>query len=130
MKYIWKNIPRYIRYVILQASYLFLFSVIFRLVFYFFFFKTTVTGTAPIVKAWYVGLKFDLRLTLILMVPILLITLIWRNGFFTKPFLRRIAFWYLFVTYFVLILLYALDLGHYAYLSLRIDPNISRFLLS
>jgi phosphoglycerol transferase MdoB-like AlkP superfamily enzyme len=130
MKYTWKNIPRYIRYVILQASYLFLFSVIFRLVFYFFFFKTTVTGTAPVLKAWYLGLKFDLRLTLILMVPVLLITLIWRNGFFNKPFLRRIAFWYFFIIYFVLILLYALDLGHYAYLALRIDPNISRFLLS
>ncbi|SFE15275.1 Phosphoglycerol transferase MdoB [Chitinophaga sp. CF118] len=130
MKYSWKNIPRYIRYVILQASFLFIFSVLFRLVFYLFFFKTTVTGSEPVIKAWNLGLKFDLRLTLVLMVPVLLIALIWRNGFFTKPFLRWIVFTYLFIVYFVLVLLYVLDLGHYAYLSLRIDPNISRFMLS
>jgi phosphoglycerol transferase MdoB-like AlkP superfamily enzyme len=76
------------------------------------------------------GLKFDMRLTLILMAPILIMALIWRDGFFVKPFLRRIVFTYMFIIYFGLVLLYVLDLGHYAYLSLRIDPNISRFMLS
>lgn len=130
MKYFWKNIPRYIRYVILQTFFLYLFSVVFRLVFYLFFFKTTVTGSGPVVKAWILGLKFDMRLTLILMVPVLIISFIWRDGFFTKPFLRRIVFTYLFIVYFFLVLLYVVDLGHYAYLSLRIDPNVSRFFLS
>ena len=130
MKYFWKNIPRYIRYVILQTSFLYLFSVIFRLVFYLFFFQTTVTGSEPVIKAWTLGLKFDMRLTLILMVPVLLVAVLWRDGFFTKPFLRRIVSGYLFIVYFLLVLLYVADLGHYAYLGLRIDPNISRFFLS
>lgn len=130
MKYSWKNIPRYIRYVILQTAFLYLFSVLFRLVFYLFFFKTAVKGNGPVLKAWFIGLKFDMRLTLILMIPVLAITLIARNAFFTKKILRSIVFTYLFLVYFVLILLYAVDLGHYAYLSLRIDPNITRFFMS
>lgn len=130
MKYFWKSIPRYIRYVILQTSFLYLFSVIFRLVFYLFFFQTTVTGSEPVIKAWILGLKFDMRLTLVLMAPVLIISFIWRDGLFIKPFLRKTVSVYLFIVYFFLVLLYVADLGHYAYLGLRIDPNISRFFLS
>ena len=130
MKYSWKNIPRYIRYVILQAIYLYLLMIIFRLAFYCFFFQTTVTDSRAIRKAWMIGLKFDLRLALILTAPVLIICLIWRDNFFIKKALRKIVFGYLIIIYLLLICLYVLDLGHYAYLGLRIDPNISRFMLS
>ena len=128
MKYFWRNIPRYIRYVIVQSIFLFLFTVLFRLVFYFFFFKTTVPDPAAITKAWDLGLRFDMRLTLMVTAPLLIIALIWRNGFFTKKGIRRFVFIYLFIMYFVLIWMYIFDLGHYAYLGLRMDPSITRFL--
>lgn len=128
MKYLWKSIPRYIRYVIIQALFLYLFMVVFRLVFFFFFFKTTITDSGAILKAWTLGLRFDMRLALILTVPILLIAFISRNSFFTKPAIRKPVFVYLFLVYLVLIFAYVLDLGHYAYLGLRMDPTITRFL--
>ncbi|SHN77829.1 Phosphoglycerol transferase MdoB [Chitinophaga sp. CF418] len=128
MKYLWKSIPRYIRYVIIQALFLYLFMVVFRLVFFLFFFKTTVTDSGAILKAWTLGLRFDMRLALILTVPLLLLTFIFRNNFFTKPAIRKPVFVYLFLVYLVLTFAYVFDLGHYAYLGLRMDPTITRFL--
>lgn len=130
MNYLWKNIPRYIRYVLVQTLYLFLLTIFFRLIFYFFFFKSTITDSGVIAKAWYLGLKFDLRLTLILIIPLGLMVVIARNRFFTSKALRRISFVYLFMVYLLLTWLYILDLGHYAYLGLRLDPSVTRFMAS
>ncbi|RFS21109.1 LTA synthase family protein [Chitinophaga silvatica] len=127
MQYSWKNIPRYIRYVFVQTLYLFLLMVMFRAIFYFFFFKTTVTNHTAIVKAWNFGLRFDLRLTLYLMVPLLLLAFISRNNFFTSRPIRRGVTIYLSIIYIVLLWLYVVDLGHYAYLGQRLDPSILRF---
>ncbi|WP_142686178.1 LTA synthase family protein [Chitinophaga polysaccharea] len=128
MQYSWKNIPRYIRYVFVQTLYLFLLMVMFRAIFYLFFFKTTITEHAAILKAWNLGLRFDLRLALYLMIPILLLTLITRNKFFTSRTIRNINFTYFFLIYLLLTLLYILDLGHYDYLGQRLDPSVLRFL--
>lgn len=128
MQYLWKNIPRYIRYVFVQTLYLFLLMVIFRAVFYLFFFKTTITDNAAILKAWNLGTRFDLRLALYLMIPVLLLALITRNNFFASKAVRRTAFTYFFIVYLLLTLLYILDLGHYAYLGQRLDPSVLRFL--
>lgn len=128
MKSFWKNIPKYIRYVIVQAIFLYLFTLLFRLIFYFFFFKSTVQDSGIIAKAWNIGLRFDLRLTLYVMAPLLIIALIWRNAFFTRKWIRRVTFIYLFISYFVLLWVYIFDIGHYAYLGQRIDPSVMRFL--
>lgn len=128
MKSFWKNIPKYIRYVIVQAIFLYLFTLLFRLIFYFFFFKSTIQDSGTIAKAWNFGLRFDLRLTLYVMTPLLIMALIWRNGFFTKNWIRRVVFSYLFIAYLVLVWVYIFDLGHYAYLKLRIEPSVMRFL--
>jgi phosphoglycerol transferase MdoB-like AlkP superfamily enzyme len=127
MKYSWRNVPRYIRYVLAQTICLFLLMVLFRLIFYFFFIKTTITDPAIIIKAWYLGLKFDLRLALILIVPIGILAVSVRDKFFTKPVFRKISFTWFFIIYLLLTLFYILDLGHYAYLGLRVDPSITRF---
>lgn len=128
MKSFWKSVPRYIRYVIVQVFCLFLFTVLFRLVFYFFFFKTAVQDKSAIAKAWDLGLRFDMRLTLIMIAPLLILALLFRNGFFARKWIRYFTFTYLFVVYFVFLWLYIVDLGNYAYLGLRMDPSITRFI--
>ncbi|WP_295118357.1 LTA synthase family protein [uncultured Chitinophaga sp.] len=130
MKDIWLRIPRYIRYIIVQSLTLFLFLVLFRVIFYFFFFKPAVAATSSVAKAWYLGLKFDLRLALVIMAPLALIAVMARNHLFANRILKRINFIYLFLVYLLLIFFYAIDLGHYAYLGLRVDPSITRFLAS
>ncbi|UYQ93869.1 sulfatase-like hydrolase/transferase [Chitinophaga horti] len=128
MKDIWLRIPRYIRYVLVQSLILFLFLVLFRVVFYFFFFKSTIHESAAVTKAWYLGLKFDVRLALVIMAPLALIAIIARNRLFANRILRKINYFYLFIIYLGLIFFYAIDLGHYAYLGLRVDPSVTRFL--
>lgn len=128
MSPIWSRIPRYIRYVFMQTLYLFCFMVFFRLVFYGFFFTSTVKETGTMLKAWHLGLKFDMRLALILMVPLAIIAVIARDKLFGSTALRRINYTYLFIVYFLLTLFYVVDLGHYSYLGLRIDPSVTRFL--
>ncbi|NLR66003.1 sulfatase-like hydrolase/transferase [Chitinophaga varians] len=128
MQYFWKNIPRYIRYVLVQTLYLFLLMVLFRLIFYLFFFKTTITSSSAVAKAWFLGVRFDLRLALILVIPVALTAIIARNGFFTSKGIRKAVSIYFFIVITVLTLLYILDLGHYDYLGMRLDPSIMRFL--
>ncbi|HVI47582.1 MAG TPA: sulfatase-like hydrolase/transferase [Chitinophaga sp.] len=128
MQYFWKNIPRYIRYVLVQTLYLFLLMVMFRAIFYLFFMKTKITDSAVIAKAWYLGLKFDMRLALILVIPLAFTAVIARNRFFTSKAIRRSVLTYIFIVFTALTLLYILDLGNYDYLGLRLDPSILRFL--
>lgn len=71
-----------------------------------------------------------MRLALILIIPLGLMVMIARNRFFTSTVLRRISFVYLFLVYLLLTLTYVLDLGHYAYLGVRLDPSITRFMAS
>lgn len=130
MSHIWSRIPRYIRYIFMQTLYLFCFLVVFRLIFFFFFFSSPITETGVISKAWQLGLKFDMRLALIIMIPVGLIAVIAKDRLFGTGALRRVNFWYFFIVYLVLTLFYVIDLGHYSYLGLRVDPTVTRFLAS
>ncbi|WP_162946470.1 LTA synthase family protein [Chitinophaga barathri] len=112
----------------MQTLYLFGFLVFWRVIFYSFFFTSTIHDAAVIMRAWGLGLKFDLRLTLILMIPMGLIAVIARDRLFGTGALRRINYWYFFIIYLLLTLFYVTDLGYYSYLGLRIDPSVMRFL--
>ncbi|RAJ02626.1 phosphoglycerol transferase MdoB-like AlkP superfamily enzyme [Chitinophaga skermanii] len=130
MKSFWTRIPKYTRYILLQAVCLFAFLVLFRVIFYFFFFKTTVTDPSAVSKAWHLGLKFDMRLALISLAPLAILITIARNRFFSSKAWKTVNYVYLFLLYFLLTWFYVIDLGHYSYLGIRIDPSITRFLAS
>lgn len=125
---LWSRIPRYIRYIFIQTLYLFVFLVFWRVIFYCFFFTSTIRDTPVILKAWGLGLKFDLRLALLLMAPIGLMAVIARDRLFGNRALRRIVYTYFFLIYLILTLFYVIDLGHYSYLGIRIEPSVTRFL--
>lgn len=114
----------------MQTLYLFGFLVVFRLIFFFFFFSSTIRESGIIAKAWYLGLKFDMRLALIIMIPVALIAVVARDRLFGTGALRRINFWYFFIIYLLLTLFYVIDLGHYSYLGIRLEPSVTRFLAS
>lgn len=128
MIHIWSRIPRYIRYIFMQTLFLFGYLVVFRAVFFFFFFSSTIKETGVLARAWHIGLRFDMRLALMLMIPVALIAVIARDRLFGTGALRRINFGYLFLIYLLLSIFYVLDLGHYSYLGLRLDPSVTRFL--
>jgi len=105
---------------------------IFRSVFYFWF---VIDGNefqaVEILQAFYLGLKFDLRLALLVNSPILLVAwLKWFNPFSLQWQKFALRFWkgYLTIANSLLIFLYFMDFGHYDYLNIRIDATVLRFL--
>jgi len=103
--------------------------VLFRFIFWLIFHNPddAVPGL-NLLKAFYIGFKFDLRLALLLALPLFLLGwLKWLGPFHSR--LHR-HFW---VAYFTLVqlftfLFYTTDFGYYAYLSMRLDATSLRFL--
>ncbi|HYM62092.1 MAG TPA: LTA synthase family protein [Thermoanaerobaculia bacterium] len=88
---------------------------ILRVVFYFAFRKTAGhLDSGELVRAFYLGLKFDARLAAI----------------FTLPMLasRRLATAYVVIIETLLLMLYAADFGTYAYIHQRINAEVLEFL--
>jgi phosphoglycerol transferase MdoB-like AlkP superfamily enzyme len=84
--------------------------------------------TGDLVHAFYLGVKFDLRLVLIALLPLALFGgLRWLS-----PFGNAGARWfwsaYLTLAAFAVSLFYVIDFGHYAYLATRVDATVLRFL--
>ncbi len=79
-------------------------------------------------KAFYIGLKFDIQLAILINLPI--IFLAWLP--FLKIKLKCFAqyFWlaYLAIVNSIILSLYFIDIGHYDYLHKRIDVTIVRFI--
>lgn len=85
-------------------------------------------ATQSLLTAFYIGAKFDLRLALLIVLPLFLLGWIKYLG----PFHFRLLRW-LWILYFTLmgaalIFFYFTDFGHYAYLQRRVDSTVFRFL--
>ncbi len=124
-----ERIPSLSRFLILVVLFcLGLFSLL-RVGFWLYF--DSVGNPAPageLLTAFYLGLKFDLRFTLVLLFPLFVLGgLPWLN-----PFRYRAAkvFWvaYLTLTGAATLLFYMVDFGHYAYLETRVDSTALGFL--
>lgn len=127
MKRIFQKIPYQIKFLIGNFLILYIFLIFFRVIFYLFFFKTNLHVPHDIEKAWYIGLKFDLRLTLILLMPVFILIVVFKKKIFSKTIFRKILLTYFFIIELGLLILYVTDLGFYGYLGRRLDPVILRF---
>jgi phosphoglycerol transferase MdoB-like AlkP superfamily enzyme len=85
-------------------------------------------GASDLLWAFYLGLKFDLRLSMLIGLPVLLLGWIpplhavrsrWGRGLWTGYWLLSLL---------AVLLVYVIDFGHYAYLRSRIDSTLVRFL--
>lgn len=128
MKKIFQKIPCEIRYLIGNFLILFVFFLLFRFIFYLAFIQPAVHDTPDVATAGYLGIKFDLRLALILTLPIWLLLLIWKGKVFARTVFRKIILTYFFIVELVLLLVYVTDLGFYGYLNRRLDVFIFHFL--
>ncbi|MBP5103008.1 LTA synthase family protein [Pseudomonas protegens] len=75
-----------------------------------------------------IGLRFDLRLTLLLLLPLALLAWLPRWNLLRLPALRWLARAYLLLVLGGVGLLYIIDFGHYAYLGVRINATVLRYL--
>lgn len=85
-------------------------------------------SSGDLLRALYIGLKFDLRIALLVLLPLFLLG--WLR--FLSPLYSRFGnrLWsgYLTLATIALLLFYATDFGHFAYLATRVDMSVLRFL--
>lgn len=111
----------------LVAMFLLLFGAM-RLAFYLLFYKYAgPIDVGELIHAFYIGGKFDLRLALILVLPLVVFAAIPRFGLGHVRFFSVLGKVYLWVAISLILLLYIFDFYHYDYLGLRIDASILRF---
>ncbi len=124
-----RNLPRLLRFLLpVIAAYVIAFSLL-RLGFWWYFDNgTDHVPTGELLRAFYVGLKFDLRLTLLMLLPLFLVG--WHR--WLSPFghraVRNLWLGYLGLVSAVVLLFYMVDFGYYAYLQTRIDAGALRLL--
>lgn len=74
-----------------------------------------------------IGLRFDLRLALLLMLPLAVLCYLPHYNMAGNPTVRKIGRGYLAVALFTVGLIYVIDFGHYNYLGTRINATVFRF---
>ncbi|MCY1506293.1 choline-sulfatase [compost metagenome] len=75
-----------------------------------------------------IGLRFDLRLAILLMLPVALLAWMPAWNLVRSRLLRRLARLYLALALGTVLFIYIVDFGHYAYLGVRINATVLRFL--
>ncbi|QOD61206.1 sulfatase-like hydrolase/transferase [Polaribacter haliotis] len=123
-----KKIPYYIKYIFTNVFFLFAIISIFRIIFYSFFTDLENATTAEVRKAFFLGLRFDLKLAIITFFPLAILVLITNYRFLKNKIYKRIATIYLSIAYLILTLFFLFDFGYYDYLNIRLDASSLRFL--
>lgn len=127
--YFWKS--RRIQFLFGITLTFFVFFALLRAIFYFGFSEvgdTITTPTGVVLETLSIGLRFDLRLAVLLILPVFVVTLLPHyNIVHFKP-VRTLAFVYLSIVMPLVLAIYIIDFGHYAYLGNRIDTSVLRFL--
>jgi hypothetical protein len=108
----------------------FLIFVALRAMFYFGFSEVGQTvhpDPGTLFQTLYIGVKFDLRLAILLSLPVFLLTWLPRYNVSSSLAIRRLARVYIIVALLVSLLFYIIDFGHYAYLGTRLNSTAMRF---
>jgi len=122
---------RRLHYVVGAVALLFALFAALRLMFFFGFSgldSSTLSGVEAVPDTLGIGLRFDLRLAVLVLLPVAVLAWLPRWNLTREPVLRWIARAYLAVALAVLLMVYIVDFGHYAYLGVRINATVFRFL--
>ena len=122
---------RRLQYCFGVVAILFLWFAVLRMVFFFGFSgldSGALTGNAAVLETLGIGLRFDLRLAILLALPLALLAWLPRWNLVRLPWLRWLPRVYLALALAVLMLVYITDFGHYAYLGVRINATVFNFL--
>ncbi len=123
-----QKLPRLLHFLInLLLINLALFSL-FRLAFWFYF-KTPADPipTDMLLHSFYLGLKYDLRLALLMILPLFLLGGLRILSPFESRLMRNIWFGYLALAFFIILQFYYLNFGYYAYLQQPMNATVLRF---
>ena len=118
---------RRLRYGVGAIGLVFVLLAALRLVFVLAF-SGLALNTPQLLETLGIGLRFDLRLSVLLLLPLAVLAWLPRWNLITLPALRWLARGYLVVALAVVGLVYIIDFGHYAYLGVRINATVLRYL--
>ncbi|HEX5678971.1 MAG TPA: sulfatase-like hydrolase/transferase [Alcanivorax sp.] len=125
----WKS--RRLRFLASSVVALFVLFVILRAVFFVFFSEVGGSVEADpddVIHALGVGLRFDLRLALLMVLPLAVLAWLPRFNLVRSAPIRALGLVYITAATLLVLLTYILDFGHYAYLGDRINVTAFRFL--
>ncbi len=125
----WKS--RRIQFLAGSVALFLLLFLILRGIFYFGFSEVGNSihpDTDTLLKTLYIGFKFDLRLAILVSLPLFVLAYMPRANLTTSQFVRNIARVYLGLVVFAVLAFYILDFGHYAYLGIRVNSTVLRFM--
>ena len=124
-----KNIPKLLRFLFFSILLNMLIFTILRVV-YFYVFNNPhdPIPNSILTQSFYIGFKFDLRLSLLLHLPIFLCGWIRPFSGFASSIGKSLWIGYLSIMNSLLLLVYISDFGYYEYLQTRINATILRFL--
>lgn len=118
---------RRLHYLAGLTALLFILFAALRVLFLFGFSGLDDAGAPDVLRTLGIGLRFDLRLALLLMLPIGLLLALPKLRLARLRAFRWLLRGYLGLALAVLGLLYIVDFGHYAYLGVRLNATVLRF---
>jgi len=121
---------RRIRYICRIVLLYFTLFALFRGLFYFGFSGIGSDQSATLddtLQALYIGLKFDLRLALLVTLPVVLLAFFPYFNLLRCSIVRAVNTLYITLSAVALVAIYSLDLGHYSYLGVRLNSTVMRF---
>lgn len=120
--------PSLLRFLSLSIFIFLTISSLMRLLFFYVFYNPSdPIPFSVLLKSFYIGAKFDLRLGLIIHIP-LLFAWIKPLSLFKDGKVRRSWLLYLTITMASIFLLYVIDFGHFSYLQTRLEAATIRYL--
>ena len=120
-------LPRRVQYLLTLTLALWCLQGLFRLLFWGVLSDLPVAAEGYLLKAFWVGLRFDLRVSLLFALATLPWLFLPRFSAVNYPLLRRFLGVWFGIILIVILTMYVFDAGHYLYLNKRIDASIVRF---
>jgi phosphoglycerol transferase MdoB-like AlkP superfamily enzyme len=126
-----RRLPKRIRFALVVIGLTMLMLTALRVVFWVLFRSTAPEApAADLIWAWCLGFRFDLRLSLVACLPVLVLSWVPGLNFVRSSTARRIWLAYFFALAVFLILAHFVDLAHYDYLHDRLNATATDHILA
>ena len=120
-------LPRRVQYLLLLTLALWILQGLFRILFWGFISELPITLEGDLLETFWVGLRFDLRVSLLAALMTLPWLILPRFSAVNFTLLSRFLGYWFGIILIVILTMYVFDAGHYLYLNKRIDASIVRF---
>lgn len=124
MMIFFRRLPKRIRFALAVLGINMLIFTLFRAIFWVWFRSVAPEASgSEVLRALYLGFRFDLRLSLLICLPVLVLSWIPFLNFVRSSLAKRIWVLYFVVMGVLLVLTYFVDFGHYDYLHERLNAR-------